>query len=667
MHQRVLIVTLLTVLWAGCNCSDRPLEIQQQPQDLSVTDGSTASFSVRAVGTGSLTYQWSRGGAALPEATSASYSFSASLSDDGSEVQVTVSDSLTSLSSRAARLSVTSAEMPAPAPTLTALTPDSALAGSPALTVLATGTNFVARSVLTWNGQPRPTTVLDATRLTAVLGAADLAVSAMVPVAVVTSGPGGGTSATRPFAVRSPPMAGVLFVVSADDAGVPGNGSSFDPSISADGRYVAFKSLASNLAPGDTNASGDVFLRDTCLGAPSPCLPSTVRVSLAADGGQLANGAVVNADIGAPRLLGADGRVLFLAKAGDLLPNSQVPSFTTELFIRVTCMGAASPCQPSTTLVSANAAGQPATSAVYNASLSGNGRVAAYVTGSNNLVSAQLVAPSAVATDSCHAAPADCVPTTVLISAAPDGGANNQGVRSLTVDFSGRFVAFQSGASNLVPGDSNGHADIFVRDTCLGTPADCVPTTVLVTATPSGAVSTAPTAFEPQFPSISGDGRYVLFMADPADLVSGARTGSPQVLLRDTCLGATGPCTASTSVVSASAAGVVGDSNGNVNGMSLLSQTGRFAAFSSFSTNLVPDVSTPESYVRDTCAGAGTGCQQTLHVVSADSQGMILPGVTNAPGSDGVPALSADGHTAVLMRFDHASNATQAYLVHTGF
>jgi hypothetical protein len=116
----------------------------------------------------------------------------------------------------------------------------------------------------------------------------------------------------------------------------PADGASLSPSLSADGRYVAFLSSAANLVTSDTNGVTDVFVRDTCAGAPSACAPSTQRVSVATDGTQ-ANGASTSATIS------ADGRyVTFKSTA----TNSG--SSSSGLFLRDTCAGAASGCTPTT-------------------------------------------------------------------------------------------------------------------------------------------------------------------------------------------------------------------------------------------------------------------------------------------------------------------------------
>jgi archaellum component FlaF (FlaF/FlaG flagellin family) len=96
--------------------------------------------------------------------------------------------------------------------------------------------------------------------------------------------------------------------VSVASDGTQGNGHSGSPSISADGRYVAFSSSASNLVPGDTNGRGDVFVHDRLTG-------QTTRVSVASDGTQ------GNGDSWWPSI-SADGRyVAFASEASNLVPG----------------------------------------------------------------------------------------------------------------------------------------------------------------------------------------------------------------------------------------------------------------------------------------------------------------------------------------------------------
>ena len=119
----------------------------------------------------------------------------------------------------------------------------------------------------------------------------------------------------------------------------PADSDSISPSISADGRYVAFLSSAMNLVDSDTNGFTDVFVRDTCAGAPSGCAPSTQRVSVATDGTQ-ANGASTSATIS------ASGRYITFKSAATNLGS--ISSSASGLFLRDTCAGAGGGCTPST-------------------------------------------------------------------------------------------------------------------------------------------------------------------------------------------------------------------------------------------------------------------------------------------------------------------------------
>jgi hypothetical protein len=118
------------------------------------------------------------------------------------------------------------------------------------------------------------------------------------------------------------------------------NGDSRSPAISADGRFVAFASDASDIIQNDANGVSDIFLRDTCTGAPEGCTPSTTRISVGPDGVE-ANGASDSPS------LSPDARfVAFDSEARNLVPDgSAAPS---GAFLRDTCRGAAGVCTPAT-------------------------------------------------------------------------------------------------------------------------------------------------------------------------------------------------------------------------------------------------------------------------------------------------------------------------------
>jgi hypothetical protein len=131
--------------------------------------------------------------------------------------------------------------------------------------------------------------------------------------------------------------------------GTEPNGPSRLPSATADGRFVVFESDANNLVKGDSNGWSDIFLRDTCVGASSACVPATTRLSIAADGAE-ANGASFSPAIS------PDGRfVEFNSWATNLarldFGMSIQPTAASPLFLRDICFSATSACVPATSRV----------------------------------------------------------------------------------------------------------------------------------------------------------------------------------------------------------------------------------------------------------------------------------------------------------------------------
>jgi hypothetical protein len=144
-----------------------------------------------------------------------------------------------------------------------------------------------------------------------------------------------------------------IFPVSVGLNGADPNGPSSAPSVSADGRFVVFASAANNLVKGDTNGWSDIFLRDTCIGSASTCVPATIRLSLD-PGGDEANGP------SSSPVISPDGRfVAFNSSATNLsqqLASSLTAGAAPPLFLRDTCFGTAAACVPNTSLVISAAA-----------------------------------------------------------------------------------------------------------------------------------------------------------------------------------------------------------------------------------------------------------------------------------------------------------------------
>lgn len=170
--------------------------------------------------------------------------------------------------------------------------------------------------------------------------------------------------------------------------------------------------------------------------------------------------------------------------------------------------------------------------------------------------------------DTCQGQPAGCAPQTILVSAAITGAGPDGASRSPSISADGRLVVFASDATNLVAGDNNGVADIFLRDTCIGAPAGCSPATTLVSIASDGSSANASSGA----PSLSADGRFVAFSSEATNLLPAGASPSPTssmtaantapgdsaaavsaaTFLRDTCLGAVSACTPSTAPLTTS-------------------------------------------------------------------------------------------------------------------
>jgi len=548
-----------------------------------------------------------------------------------------------------------------PAPTLSLIAPNSAFAGGGDFTLTATGSQFVSNSVVHWNGSNRATTFVTSTELQAAILASDIAAVGTAQVTVFNPGPGGGTSAPQAFTISlASPTPGVIERVSVANDGTEGNFDSFDSVISADGRFVAFDSRASNLAAGDTNGSRDVFVRDTCVGAPAGCTPSTTRVSVASDGSE-GNG------ISDTPSISADGRfVAFAADASNLVAGDT--NGVGDVFVRDTCLGVSAGCTPSTTRVSVASDGtQGNAGSGFPLAVSANGRFIAFSSAASNLVAGDTNgATDMFVRDTCFGAPAGCTPSTARVSVASDGSQGNQISGSDSrpaLSSDGRFVGFDSDASNLVAGDTNAFRDIFVRDTCLGAPAGCTPSTSRVSVASDGTQGNGASVV----PTISADGRFVVFRSNASNLAVGDTNGAGDVFVRDTCLGGPTACTPSTIRVSVASDGTQG--NAGVFFDLSISADGRFVAFDSDASNLVAGDTNGavDVFVRDTCLGAPAGCTPSTIRVSVASDG------TQANNSSITGALSADGRFVAID--SNASNLVagdtngfiDVFLARTGF
>ncbi len=296
---------------------------------------------------------------------------------------------------------------------------------------------------------------------------------------------------------------GVTNRVSIASNGAQANYPSQRPAISADGRFVAFTSTASNLVPGDTNGYEDVFVHDRES-------VTTTRISVASDGTQGNNRSGDYLTTGPGISISGDGRyVAFQSRASNLVPGDT--NGEDDVFVHDGDSG-------TTTRVSIAFDGtQGGTESLY-ASISADGRYVTFQSYASNLVPGDTNGRYDVFVRDRESG------TTSRVSIASDGtqGNSDSGSYGLSISADGRYVAFASAASNLVPGDTNTFHDVFVHDRDSGA-------TSRVSVASDGAESN----HECWYPAISGDGRYVGFHSLASSLVPGDTNGWTDVFVHD--------------------------------------------------------------------------------------------------------------------------------------
>lgn len=336
---------------------------------------------------------------------------------------------------------------------------------------------------------------------------------------------------------------------SVDSDEAQGNGDSRPQYISADGRYVVFASVASNLVPGDTNGKSDVFVRDLIAG-------TTERVSVATDGteGDDDSGTELAGSEFHPFDISANGRyVVFTSLATNLVADDT--NTARDIFIRDRVL-------QTTTRVSVKSDGTEglANGPSTGCSISADGRYIAFISGG-------VLAPNGLTGGSAYVHDR-VLHTTELGSVSTAGVSANADTIRTHISPDGSRVVFTSKGTNLTTGDTNGVADVFVRDRQAGT-------TQIVSVATSGTLGNSDSGGSL---SMSGEGRFVAFTSAASNLVSGDTNGKIDVFVRDIILNTTERVS-------------VANDGSQANGMSAdgvsVSADGRYVYFNTLATNLV--------------------------------------------------------------------------------
>jgi hypothetical protein len=371
--------------------------------------------------------------------------------------------------------------------------------------------------------------------------------------------------------------------VSVDSSGAQANSYSYNPSISSNGNFVAFDSMASNLVGADGNSVTDVFVHDSNSGI-------TERVSLNSSGAQ-ANGHSYDPSIS------ANGRyVAFHSGATDLVSADSNP--WKDVFVHDRLTGI-------TTRISVDSAGGQGNGDSVNAAISADGRFVAFESVANNLVAADANGAWDIFVHDLTTG------TTERVSIGTSGEANGNCL-SPTISADGRHVAFSTDANNLVAGDLNGRGDIFLRDRTTAT-------TELISVDSFAAQGDNHSAY----PSISADGNAVAFDSWASNLVSGDTNGGSDIFVRDRLTG-------STERVSMSSMGVEADSGSEAPS---ISADGMHVSFLSYASNLIPGDT--NSYADVFVHDRATSITQRVSVSSlgAQSNGFAYFSAISADGS----------------------------------
>jgi Tol biopolymer transport system component len=327
-----------------------------------------------------------------------------------------------------------------------------------------------------------------------------------------------------------------------------GSSLSLAPSVTPNGRWVAFASEAEDLLPAgvDHNAAADIYLVDRNTGA-------VERISVDTQGGD------PDATSLTPRVSRTARQVAFLSDASDLVPGDT--NGFTDAFVRDRILG-------TTTRVSVGPGGVQANLPSLELSLSGDGQRVAFMS-----VAGNLLADASGGTGGDTNGQPDVFVHDLLtgltrrVSVASDGTEGNAESRAPAISQDGRYVAFESRATNFVTPDANNAWDIFVHDLVSGR------TTRASNAQGGGQANSSSLA-----PSISANGSRVAFFSAATNLVSGDLNYDDDVFVLDLRSGIT-------LLASADSAGVQGD-DGSSNAS--ISPDGRFVAFDSEAQNLAP-------------------------------------------------------------------------------
>lgn len=602
-----------------------------------------------------------------------------------------------------AALTLTVTPSTAPVPQITSLSPTSVLAGSTTATITVNGQNFVPSSVATVNGSNRNTTFISAIELEVTLQSADISTTGTVQIAILNppvpggKPPGGGLSNTMGLNVVNPsPTVRSLFpatvvagtassMLSVSGTGMDAssqvfiNGSARPTTASSSTQVTAqlanldvatagtFPVQVVNPPPG--GGTSGTLLFSVVPSSKGVGLPELVDIS---NNGTQANDGVSSSNVSGPTMDSSGRFVAYASPSTNLLLTINQPPNTNpdtngvpDIFLRDTCLGAASTCTPKTLLVDAGPNGVIANGTGSDPVINSSGNALAFLSLATNLVTSTIfdgVTPQAFVATTCAGAPSGCTPTVSLVSVASDGVSPANGLCSqVAISADGRFVAFVSTATNLVAGATTGAPEVYLRDTCLKAGGLCTPTTKLISMSSTGApadnVSAQPSVASGSF------GQVVAFNSTATNIVAGSG-GAQEVYAVNLCIGITTGCTANTGQLVSTPDGTTFADGASIE--PVLNLNGRFVAFASTATNLgAPSGGVQEIYLRDLCTGQGSGCAPATSIVSVDPSGAPANALCESPNMGNTPQFVAFSSLASNLVTTNTNGIENVYVRNT--
>lgn len=290
-------------------------------------------------------------------------------------------------------------------------------------------------------------------------------------------------------------VTGDTSLISRSSTGAKGNGSSNSPSLTADGRYVAFASIATNLHPDDSDLGSDVYLHDRVGG-------TTSLISLSN------TGANSNGDAVAPEISSDGSAVAFVSRATNLHPDD--PDTALDVYVHRML-------SQTTALVSRNNGGAKGNADSYGPAMSADGTLIAFPSSSTNLDPADGDDLTDIYLhDSTEG-------STALASRATSGAKSDGSSYGPSLSADGTQLAFTSLGANLDPADGDFLFDVFVRDLDEG-----ATTLVSRTSGANGAKGNSHSLFS----TISANGENVAFESDASNLAVDDGNNNRDVFVR---------------------------------------------------------------------------------------------------------------------------------------